>query len=427
MTGSPAPVMPRRRSRRRAALLVALALLVGVVAAAVIYAYRVYRVADEGVTRVPVRPLTEQAEGEPLNILIVGSDSRDGLTERQLTEYTLGLPGEVDGQRSDTVLLVSILGDRSGASIVSFPRDLYVLEGESTPKLTEVFDGGPDSVVEVVQTNTGIPIHHYVEVSIPGFISVIETLETVTICLEEPLTDLRSGARLEAGCQEMGSREALAYVRSRSGDRGDFERIERQQKFLRAVLRRLVDTRMLLDPAKLLRTAEVVGEKITTDEGLDARTAVDLALELRELVSGEVPMAAVPSYLQTIRGKSFVVGYGPGVRSIFASIRTGEPLAPRGTPEERAESRVVVWTAGEGRAADLVVRTLRWSGFDVRSAGRGPVDGAEVTRVYVVPGHEDAALWVAATLGAPRLPFPADTDPPEGASVVVVASPDATT
>ncbi|MBW3620841.1 MAG: LCP family protein [Actinobacteria bacterium] len=383
-----------------------------------------YRTADAGLTRIPVSALEGKDGGQALNVLVVGSDSRDGLTREE--ELALKL-GSFEGQRSDTVILASITPDQQGVSLVSFPRDLLVLDDDGDPhKLTETFFEGPDHVVDIVASNFGIPVHHYAEISILGFLGVVETLGAVEICLDESLRDRKSGADFEAGCHAMDPEEALSYVRSRQGARGDFERIERQQVFLKAMLSEMVSSRTLTDVPKLFRVVERVADNVTTDDGLDPATMRTLAEELRGLASGDVPMVVVPGYTRTIGGKSYVVAYRPGAEALFASIRDGEVLAPRGSKEERLETSVAIWTGGRADGTDVVASTLNYSGFSAASAGPGEVDAGATTRVYVVPGFEDQAGWVGATLGAPVQSLPVGIEPPEGAQVVVAVGDDAT-
>lgn len=383
-----------------------------------------YRTADAGLTRIPVSALEGKDGGQALNVLVVGSDSRDGLTRQE--ELALKL-GSFDGQRSDTVILASITPDHQGVSLVSFPRDLRVLDEDGDPqKLTETFLEGPDHVVDVVASNFGIPVHHYAEVSILGFLGVVETLGSVEICLDEPLRDRKSGAAFEAGCHDMSPEEALSYVRSRRGPRGDFERIERQQVFLKAMLSEMVSSRTLTDLPKLFQVVERVADNVTTDQGLGSTTMRTLAEELRGLASGNVPMVVVPGYTQTIGGKSYVVAYRPGVEALFAAIRDGEVLAPRGSREGRLETVVAVWTGGRPDGAEVITSTLNYSGFTAGAAGRGEVDAGATTRVYVVPGFEEQAAWVGATLGAPVQSLPVGVEAPDGAQVVVAVGDDAT-
>lgn len=380
------------------------------------------RTAEANLTRVPVGALETIEPGKPINLLVVGSDARTGLTAEEIRRYKLG---NFSGQRSDTVILVSVAADHESVSVIHFPRDLYVIHNGVARKLTETFAGGPDALVDVVASNFGVPIHHYVEVSVTGFISVVDALGSVEICLDEALQDPKSGADLAAGCHDMDPAEALSYVRSRSGPRGDYQRIERQQTFMKVMLDELVEARTFVDLPRLFNVVEKVAANVSTDEELGLNRMRGLAAELRDLAGGRIPMTFVPGYTQTISGKSYVIPYRPGATALFDDIREGRALAPRGTAEEQAEVQVALWSANRGVGVTVVESTLNWAGFRPSGAGTGPIEGGAVTRVHARPGHENEAGWVAATLGVTVTPLPSDVELPEGADVVVVVGDDA--
>ena len=390
--------------------------------------------AEASLTRVPVGQLDEvddDVTGVPTarSFLVVGSDARDGLSEEDLGELTLGSPGAFGGQRADTMIYVSVSADRETISLVSLPRDLLVRDHRDRPaKLTDTFAGGPDALIEVVQSNFGLPVNHYASVSLNGFIEVVRTLGGVEICLEDPLVDPKSGADFEAGCQQMDARDSLAYVRSRRGPRADFERIDRQQRFIQSVVGDLVSARRLADPVQLFQLVDDVASNVETDEALTLNEMRRHADEARRVVADGFPMTTVPAYNQRIDGLEFMIAYGPGARALFEDLREGRPIADRGSREERGETVIATWSGGRGEANSTVSRTLSFAGFLPGGAGRGPdvTDAGGTTVVYEVPGRSEQAGWVAATLGAEVLPLPAGVDAPPDADVVVAVGDDAT-
>ena len=282
--------------------------------------------------------------------------------------------------------------------------------------------------MRVVREDLGFPVNHYVEVSIEGFISTVEVVGGVRMCLDEPLVDSKSGADFAAGCQEFTPEEALAYVRSRRGGLGDFDRIDRQQQFLRAMLARIVDLRLLLDPGRLVAVAEDVSSQVTTDDQLSISQVVGLAQDLQGAVRGGIEMVTVPGYTRSLDDggvtKSFIVPYGPGLEALQEDVRAGRELPSRGTSDERAETTVGLWTAGLPGAA-VVESTLVWGGFSPVVLGPGELDAGDTTSVVALPGHEEQAAWVAAHLGAPVVEVPAGTTLPDDVDVVVVTGEDA--
>lgn len=389
--------------------------------------------AEANLERVGLQQLEEATSpSDARHFLVVGSDSRDGLSEEDRRQLTLG---EFDGQRGDTIIYVSISADRSQVSLLSLPRDLVVeTPGGRIAKLTERFAGGPDAVIEALRDSYGLPVNHYVSVSLGGFLDVVDTLGGVTITLDEPLIDPKSGAEFEtAGTYDMTPAEALAYVRSRQGTQADYERIGRQQTFLRAVLRELVDTGNLANPARLFRLVDDVSGAVTTDESLGVSQMRFLADDLRGAVADGVPMTTLPSYATNlpagpgVRAGSYVLPYQPGVEAIRRAIAAGDPLPPRATREEAAEVVVAVWTGGRPAAARVVQPTLVYAGYQAGTAGRGPaeLDAGTRTVVYRLPGRDREAEEVAGLLGADVRPLPSGASAPQDAQVVVAVGDDA--
>lgn len=409
---------------RRIAILLT-AVLAGVLVAGGATAVLLFQQVRSNLTRLEVTGLADALDGAPLHVLLAGSDSRDGLSPEDIQYYNLGQFG---GQRSDTVILVTVTADRSGINVVSFPRDLRVDDSGTIRKLTETFAfGGPENLIETVRDNFGINVHHYAQVNVLGFVKAVDTLGTVEICLDERLVDSKTGADFQPGCQEMDGRAALSYVRSRSGAGSDFSRIDRQQNFLRSVVDEVVSRDVLLDLPRLFQLIEDLASHVTTDDRMRLTQMFSLAEQLRGLANGDLPMTHVPGYIQNVGGASYVIGYGPGVRSMFAQLERGELLAPRGSREERREIAVATWSGGHDEGRRIVNSTLQWAAYNVFSAGEGPFDIGNVTTVFVVPGHEQEAQWVGAMLGAPVQRLPVGTEPPSGADVVVAVGLDAVT
>jgi len=401
------------------------AVLVGVLLVTAVVTQMVWSRAEGNLTRVPLSELSQAAEMTGARFfLIVGSDSRDGLSDEDRAKLPLG---EFDGERADVVILVGITPDRQHVSLVSVPRDLLVLDGERYRKLTDVFNSGADDLVRVIRTNTGIGVNHYAAVSFGGFIEIVRTLGTVEVCLDAPLRDRRAGADFTAGCHDMTAPDALAYVRSRSGPRGDFDRIERQQTFIRAVLKEMVSTRVLTNPRQLLGIVENVSRNVTTDSQLRLSTMAGLTDELRTIVGQGLPMTTVPAYPRRIDGIEYMAAYGPGARALYAELLGDTPVNDRGTRDEKRQITVAVASVASSDASRIVATTLQWAGFRVeRPRLPATLDAPDdTTTVYAKAADLVAAQFVAATLGAPLVTVADDVELP--AAVVVAAATDALT
>jgi len=404
------------------------AVLVLLVSVSAVSGTLLLRQADASLTRIQVPELdVVDSTAQASSFLVVGSDSRSGLSEIDRADLTLG---NFTGQQSDTVLYVAISEDRSTVTLVSIPRDLLVFDADGQPrKLTDLFAGGPDPLLRALRSNLGLPVNHFAMVSLGGFIDIVRTLGSVEVCLERQLVDVKSGADFEAGCHEMGPRDALAFVRSRSGPRSDFERIDRQQQFIRSVLVRLLDGRLLTDPARIYQLVDDVASNLVTDDRLGLAEMRSLSTEMLGVVRDGLPMMTLPSYPRTVAGRAYVLPYGPGARALLDDLRDGRPPAPRGTAQTRSQTTVVLFSGGREAGTQIVQDTLLSSGFrSLGTAGPGParVDALATTTVYSLPEQELRAEWVAAVLGAPMIPLPEGVRVPDGAQVVVAVGEDAT-
>ncbi|MGH2687054.1 MAG: LCP family protein, partial [Actinomycetota bacterium] len=181
---------------------------------------------------------------EPRNVLVLGNDSRAGLSEEQQAAF--GSEETVGGERTDTIILLSIDPAREQAVVVHFPRDLRVaIPGHGTDKINAAFEyGGPDLVVRTVQAFAGLHVHNYMEIDLAGFQKLVNTLDGVKICVDRAMHDPLAGLEIpSAGCYLMDGEQALAFVRARhvEGDLiPDFSRIRRQQQFMRAMMSRVM-------------------------------------------------------------------------------------------------------------------------------------------------------------------------------------------
>jgi LCP family protein required for cell wall assembly len=373
----------RRGSGRTAlkwlGLVVGVLLLVGVVVAGGLWWYANSQfqeidvpaldrpVIDEGATQDGQGEGEVAAAGEiedTLNVLVVGNDTREGLTEEQLQE--LGTE-DVGTQLTDTIMLVQISPRREQAVVVAFPRDLRVtLPGEGDVKINAVkaLGGGPDALVEVVQDFSGIDLDHYVEVNMAGFLQLADVLDGVEVCLDEPLEDPYAGVDLPAGCQTLDSTDALGFVRSRRSETaqfgvGDFGRIAKQQYYLQQAMNEATQLGTLVNPIKVKSLIDAVASAVTTDRALGLTDMYRIANTLKGVTSDDVVMRTVPGTIQMIGDVSYVVHDAGPTTDLFAAMREGGPLGEAGTeaPSELQPEDVSILIVNgvgvEGLAGDV--------------------------------------------------------------------------
>lgn len=266
-------------------LLVALA-LVGLVAVP-LYAW-------SRVPRVEAAPDGSRPADQPgTTFLLVGSDSREGLTKAQRKE--LGTGGTA-GQRTDTIMLVS-LPERGQPALLSLPRDSYVpVPGHGRNKINAAYAfGGPQLLVSTVEEATGVRVDGYAEIGFGGFVRVIDALGGIRMCLPKAISDRDSHVDLPAGCQTLGGADALGYVRMRKADkRGDLGRVERQREMLAAVAAKAASPATVLNPIRYARTSTAAAAAVSLGKDTSAGQTLAFARAMRRIAGGDGLTLTVP-------------------------------------------------------------------------------------------------------------------------------------
>ncbi|HXQ56226.1 MAG TPA: LCP family protein [Actinomycetes bacterium] len=398
--------MSARRRRYLLRTLAILAVLVAVLASAgLVYGYRYAdRLVRKG--KRPVANLTPVGSGQPMNILLVGSDSRTGLTRRQLGRIqTVKVPG----RRTDTIMVLHVSPRRDKAVMVSLPRDLRTTVDGRTSKINAAFAvGGPGLLVRTVEQTTGLPINHYAEIDFAGFLKVVDALGGITLCnrsghrLDDPYANLHMGP----GCKDMRGIQALAFVRARHVD-SDFGRIGRQQEFMRAVVAKLESRGSLVNLPKLMGIADVATDHIRTDQALSTPTAIGLARRLRKLDPASIDMRVYPSVASPPRcaGCAAFVDPLPEAAILMRALRRDAgQLPPVGLPGNKgvslATTSVTVLNGGGVQgAASRAAADLRRLGVRVAGTGDATQSTGQSSTLAYPPGLEQQARLLEAVLG----------------------------
>jgi len=255
-----------------------------------------------------------------MNLLLVGSDNRAGLTAAQSKELAVGGLAVAAGARSDTMLLVHISKSRDSAVIISLPRDSLVTipEHQSTSgksliparknKLNAAFSfGGAPLLIATIEGETGLRIDHYIEINFLGFKNIIDALGGIDVCVKKNIDDPKSHLVITAGLHTLNGIDALKYVRTRYFDGlGDIGRMQRQQQFMSAVLRKATSTGTLLNPIKLVNFFNAAIQTVTTDKELNKNDLLSLGKQLKNLSVDKVRTLTVP--LSDANGRSEGLG-----------------------------------------------------------------------------------------------------------------------
>jgi LCP family protein required for cell wall assembly len=196
--------------------------------------------------------------------LLVGSDSREGLTARQKREYGTG---NAQGRRTDTIML---LHTGSGPNLLmSIPRDSIVdVPGHGTTKINAAFAfGGPKLLEKTIENETGIRIDDYVEIGFAGFVDVVDAVGGVQICPQQAMKDKQANLDIDKGCQEAGGTVALGYARSRkTSGLGDIARAQHQREVVSAVGSEAASPWTVLNPVRYYRLAMAGADSLRVGE-----------------------------------------------------------------------------------------------------------------------------------------------------------------
>lgn len=288
--------------------------------------------------------------------LVVGSDTREGLSAAELRQLRVGTTKTAAGARSDTMMLVHISKSRDRAVVISIPRDSLVtipahigMDGKSqVPELQSKINaafawGGAPLLIQTIEKKTNLRIDHYVEVNFAGFKNVVDALGGIQVCSKVAINDPKSHLVMSAGVHTLNGIEALKYVRTRDFDGlGDIGRMQRQQQFVSAVFRKATSTGVLLNPFKVKSLISAVFKTVKTDETLDQGDIVNLAKQIRNLSPGKMRTMTIP--LGTSNGYvdgvgSVVIWHETLAPELFNRLRNDQPVVDEASPSAKATKK----------------------------------------------------------------------------------------
>ena len=242
-----------------------------------------------------------------MNYLLVGSDTREGLSKAELKALRVGSVATAAGKRSDTMLLVHISKARDKAVMISIPRDTFALIPEHTSKTGKLIPavyskinssfnwGGAPLLIQTIEQMTELKIDHYIEINFAGFARIVDSIGGVEICTKKNINDPKSHLVLEAGVHTLNGIESLKYVRTREFDgMGDIGRMQRQQAFMSAVLRKATSAGVLLNPVTMASFINSALSAVTTDSELKNSDLIALAKQMKSLSTSSVRTLTVP-------------------------------------------------------------------------------------------------------------------------------------
>ena len=238
-------------------------------------------------TRAPQQAV-QKGQEPATNFLVLGTDSR----------ISAGDPSqwEIGAQRTDAIMIVQVSGDRKSVSVMSIPRDSWVnIPGHGQAKINAAYSyGGPTLTIQTVEQLTGIRIDHFIVADFESFKTLTDEIGGVTINLKTPQN--LAGTDFNAGAQVLNGEQALAYTRERKTlPNGDFDRVNRQQAWMRAIVAQVLNNGTLSDPKKLYSFLHAVTGTMAVDEGFTIDEMQSLALGMRGVRSKNIKFMTVPA------------------------------------------------------------------------------------------------------------------------------------
>ncbi|KIE27629.1 transcriptional regulator [Streptomyces sp. MUSC 125] len=249
---------------------------------------------DVDLSKVIDRP----GSGSGTNYLIVGSDSREGMSKADEKKLHTG---SAQGKRTDSMMILHV-GD-NGDTLVSLPRDsdvvipsykgstsgkVYPAQGRHVKLNAAYAEDGPTLLVRTVEYNTGLHIDHYVEIGFQGFADIVDAVGGVEITIDKGFKDKWSGADFKAGKQTLNGAQALAFVRTRHAfAASDLQRTKNQQKFLAALAHQVATPSTVLNPFKLYPTLGAGLDSLIVDKDMSLWDLTSMFWAMKSVNSGD--------------------------------------------------------------------------------------------------------------------------------------------
>jgi LCP family protein required for cell wall assembly len=346
-------------------LLIAVTVLIPVVLVAAGGGYLYVNSRLDSIVRVSVPALTAEKSGQPIDILLIGSDSRACVTTAAQAK-AFGSSASQTGQRSDVIIVVRLISSTDEVEMLSIPRDTWVpIAGTSSSnKINAAFNNGPNQLVETIQDDFHIPINHVMMTNFCGFSAMVNAVGGISLNFPDPVRDQYSGLNIKTtGCQVVDGAQALGLVRSRhlyyykdhtwtyDGD-SDWSRIRRQQAFFHALLDRVHGVFPNIFELNSFLGATV--SDLTVDSGLSSGQMLSIGLHFHSLGESNLMTSVLPTSPETIDGQDALIAPEPyATQAIDRFLALGTPAKPgHGSTSSASSTTAPSSTAPPGVVTD---------------------------------------------------------------------------
>ncbi|MFF3546087.1 LCP family protein [Streptomyces platensis] len=390
-------------------------------------AYYLYQELDGNISKVDVGVENDAVSEGPVNLLIIGTDSRSG---RGNGGY--GDAGSVG--HADTTILMHISKDRTNATALSIPRDMITdipncptkqkdgskktVPGENQVRFnTSLGQEGrdPGCTWRTVEQMTGLKINHFMMADFNAVKELSTAVDGVEVCAAKDLNDPKSHLKLKAGRHTVKGEQALAFVRTRHaiGFGSDLDRIKMQQQFLSSLIRKLKSS-AFSSPGKLYDVSQAATKALTVDTGIGtAGKLLDFGNDLKKVDIDKITFATVP-VLDNPKDPATVILNKTAADPLFAMVRADHTLAKgkkgkgkKSAPVKKAPPEAVrVDVTNGGGPIGSAQETVDWlqnskAAKLSTNAGNAPAKLA-ATRLEYAPNQADQAATLADWMGLPK-------------------------
>ncbi|MDA8102399.1 MAG: LCP family protein [Nitrospiraceae bacterium] len=377
------------------------------------------------VHRVVIKSEAPQLSGQPINILLIGNNTRTGLNPAEAKSF--GSASQVGGGRADVSMIAHFNPKTKQVTLLSIPRDLF-MPIPGTKKLQRVDaalnptakTGGqenPDKLVRTIEYDLGIPIQHYVELNFDTFQGVVNALGGIRMYFPMPVRDRESGLNVTTpGCRTLNGFEALQVVRARHLDYqtpqgvwvrdplGDLARTRRDHIFLK-VLAEQVKAKGLSNPVQDLKLLQNIYPYLTLDSAFSESELLSLVLTYRHADPATMLTGTLPIAFEG--GNTGYVYNGANYGAIVfpqepADTQMMSRLAGVTTPSIPPSSIKVAVVNGSHSAtlAGQTAQGLQALGYQATQAGATtPTANPAESIIYYTPGNIAKAEALKAALG----------------------------
>ncbi|MFI9614792.1 LCP family protein [Streptomyces sp. NPDC052023] len=368
------------------------------------------------------RPEPNAAGQTPLNILLIGSDSRNTAENLKLG----GSRSSVGGKPlADVQMLIHLSADRKSASVVSIPRDTRVdipackdpETGESYPATNRIINeslarGGPGCTLTTWENLTGVYIDHWMTIDFAGVVDMADAVGGVEVCVKQNVWDRPlpgvpggSGLKLAEGRQKVQGKQALQWLRTRHAFYSDVGRAKAQHMYMNAMIRTLKQQNVFTDTGRLMNLAETATKALKVSEEIGTvKDLYDLALQLKTVPTNRITMTTMPTATDP-QNANHLVPAGADAETVWSMIRDDVPFDKNGKDSakkpgstDRNPGKASTDPAAEDAEIGVLVQNA------TRSTSEGPVDGRAnaLAAALVAKGFTRAAADTAGGLSVEK-------------------------